>query len=414
MRVIVANYRYFITGGPERYMFNFMAAAEELGIEVIPFSVQHSNNVETPYSKYFVKPRSKQLMYADMKPSISNYIGLLRTTLWNYDASSRLRKLIRETKPDVIYILHEVNHLSPSIIKVAKQENVRVVHRISDFFMFCAKFDLLCGEEVCEACLHGDYSKALEQRCVKGSRLGTLLRVMGMKLHWKSGVFDDVDHYIATCDFSRDLMIRGGILAEKVTSVYTFIDSSKIKPCYTNKKYFLFLGRMAYQKGAIYAVEAMNYLKDTEYKLKITGTITDSEDDQKIWNYIMEHGLEDKVEFTGFVHGQELADLIANSTCVVCPAIWYENMPNTVIEAYAYGKPVVASRLGSLQEMVVDGETGFLFEPKNARELSEKLNYFVMESNLSEQLGSKARKKCDVEYSKEKHMESVLKILGNA
>ena len=116
----------------------------------------------------------------------------------------------------------------------------------------------------------------------------------------------------------------------------------------------------------------MNYLKNTDYVLKITGQISDSEEDQKIWNYIKENQLESKVIFTGFKYGVELEDLISKATCVVCPAIWYENMPNTVIEAYAYGKPVVASRIGSLAEIVVDGKTGMLFRMKDAEDMAEK------------------------------------------
>lgn len=173
MRIIIANYRYFIAGGPEKYMFKFMEAAQEMGVEVIPFSVNNPQNESTPYSKYFAKPRSNQLMYADTKRSMGNAIGMLRATIWNYDAEHKLRKLIRDTKPDAVYILHEINHLSPSIIRAAKKEGVRVVHRISDFFMFCPKYDFLCENEICESCLHGDYSKAIEKRCVKGSNLGT-------------------------------------------------------------------------------------------------------------------------------------------------------------------------------------------------------------------------------------------------
>ncbi len=56
MRVIIVNYRFFIAGGPERYMFNFMAAAERMGIEVIPFSVQNPQNKKTAYASYFAKP----------------------------------------------------------------------------------------------------------------------------------------------------------------------------------------------------------------------------------------------------------------------------------------------------------------------------------------------------------------------
>lgn len=411
MKIIIANYRYFIAGGPEKYMFKFMDAAKERGVEVIPFSVNNPQNLETPYSKYFAKPRSNELMYADTKKSIGNLIGMIRATVWNYDAEYKLRKLIKKTKPDAIYILHEVNHLSPSIIRAAKKEGVHVVHRISDFFIFCPKYDFLCKNEICEACLHGSYSKAIKNKCVKNSKLGTILRVMAMKLYNVIKVFDDVDQFICTCEFSKNKLIEGGIKSEKIKCIPTFIDSSKIEPCYDNDKYFLFLGRMAHQKGVIYAIEAMNYLKDTDYVLKITGTISDSEEDQKIWKYIQDNNLEEKIIFTGFKQGKELNELIDKSTSILCPAIWYENMPNTVIEAYAHGKPVVASRIGSLAEIVEDNITGLLFEMKNSKDLSNKLLRFVQDDSLSERLGRAARRKCENEYNVNLHMERVLEIL---
>lgn len=411
MRVIVANYRYFIAGGPEKYMFKFMESARKYGIEVIPFSVQNPKNENTEYSDYFAKPRSKQLMYADTKKSISNYWGMFRATVWNYDAENKLRKLIRVTHPDVVYILHEVNHLSPSIIRAAKKEGIRVVHRISDFFMFCAKYDFLCDNEICEACIHGDYSKAMHKKCVKGSYFGTLLRVAAMKLYNRTKVFEDVDAFITTCQFSKNKLIEGGIAENKIFCVPTFIDSAKITPCYEHDRYFLFLGRMAHQKGTIYAIQAMKYLRDTDFVLKITGEISDSEEDQAIWNYIKENELEQKIVFTGFRRGKELEGLILRATCIVCPAIWYENMPNTVIEAYACGKPVVASRIGSLAEIVEDGETGMLFEPKDAFDLSVKLQKFIEIPDLNMILGKNARIICEKNYSEKKHMDMVLQCL---
>lgn len=411
MRIIIANYRYFVAGGPEKYMFKFIAAAEKRGIEVIPFSINNPQNEDTPYSKYFAKPRASQLMYADTKKNLSNLIGMMRATVWNYDAEHRLRKLIRDTKPDALYILHEINHLSPSIIRAAKKEEVRVVHRISDFFMFCAKYDFLCENEICEACLHGDYSKALEKRCVKGSGIGTRLRILAMKLYKQIKVFDDVDQFISTCEFTKGKLIDGGIPENKITCVPTFIDARQIVPCYEHDKYFLFLGRMAHQKGVIYAIEAMKWLQNTEYVLKVTGELSDSEEDRMIWKFIKENNLENKILFTGFKHGQELTNLIAKATCIVCPAIWYENMPNTVIEAYAYGKPVVASKLGSLAEIVDDNETGMLFEPKNSLQMAEKLKRFIDNESLGIIMGRAARNKCEREYSEEVHMSKVIKIL---
>lgn len=411
MKIVIANYRYFIAGGPERYMFKFMEAAEKRGIEVIPFSVHNPQNERTQYIKYFAKPRSDRLMYADTEMSIGNVIGMLRAVIWNYDAERRLRRLIQDTKPDAVYILHEINHLSPSVIRAAKKEGVRVVHRISDFFMLCPKYDFLCGDEICEACIHGDYRKAIKNRCVKNSKIGTLLRVLAMKLYKKVKVFDEVNCFVCTCNFSKSKLIEGGIEEKRIECIPTFINADRIKPCYKNKKYFLFLGRIARQKGTIYAVAAMSYLKNTDYVLKITGTISNSEEDQEIWSYIHSNHLEDKIVFTGFKEGEELEELINGAVCIVCPAIWYENMPNTVIEAYAHGKPVVASRIGSLAEIIVDGETGFLFEKKNSQEMADKLRQFIDDDNLSAQLGLKARNKCCNDYSEHTHMEKVIDVL---
>lgn len=411
MRIIVANYRYFIAGGPEKYMFKFIEAAEEMGIEVIPFSVKNPQNEKTLYSDCFAKPRAKQLMYSDTKKTFKNMFGIVRATVWNYDAEIRLRKLIRDTKPDVVYILHEVNHLSPSIIRAAHKEGVRVVHRISDFFMFCPKYDFLCENEICESCLHGNYKKAIEKRCVKGSKFGTLLRIFAMKLYKRTKVFDDVDQFVCTCEFSKKKMIEGGIPESKITCIPTFIDTTQIIPCYAHDKYFLFLGRMAHQKGVIYAIEAMKYLKNSDYVLKITGSITDSEEDQKIWKFIIDNNLENKVVFTGFKQDKELEKLISRATCIVCPAIWYENMPNTVIEAYAHGKPVVASRVGSLAEIVVNGRTGYLFEMKKAKDMAMKLKFFIDNPLLSLELGKHARLVCERKYNKNLHMQRLLYVL---
>lgn len=412
MRIIIANYRYFIAGGPEKYMFKFIAAAEKRGVEIIPFSISNPQNEETPYNGYFAKPRSNELMYANTKHSLKNIYGMVRATVWNFDAEKRLRKLIRDTKPDAVYILHQINHLSPSIIRAAKKERVRVIHRISDFFMFCAKYDFLCDNDICEACIHGNYRKALENRCVKGSKLATILRVFAMKLYNKVRIFEDVNKYITTCEFSKGKLIDGGVPSHKITCVPTFIDTEAIIPTFVHDKYFLFLGRMAHQKGTIYAIQAMNLLKDSEYVLKITGTISDDEEDQKIWNYIIENGLENKIVFTGFRQGKDLEQLIDRATCIVCPAIWYENMPNTVIEAYAHGKPVVASRLGSLSEIVEDGITGYLFEAKDFQQLANKLQLFIDDDTLSVKLGLNAHEKCEREYSEAVHMEKVLACLS--
>lgn len=408
MRVIVANYRYFIDGGPGRYLFHFMEAARKRGIEVIPFSVQNPQNEKTDYERYFARPRADALMYSDTKLTLKNLYGIFCAVVWNFDAARRMRKLIRDTRPDVVYILHEINHLSPSIIRAAKKEGVRVVHRISDFFMLCARCDFLYGEEVCEACIRGCFGKAIAGCCVKNSKAGTLLRVAAMKLYRWNRVFGDVDTFVVPSAFTGKKLAEGGVPEEKIIHVPTFTDCREITPCYFQEKYFLFVGRMVKQKGVFYAIQAMNELKESDYVLKITGTLSGAEESEKIKSYIREHHLEEKVIFTGFLRGRELERLISRAACVVCPSIWYENMPNTVLEAYAYGKSVAASRLGSLEEIVEDGRTGFLFPPKDFHTLAAQLQKFIEDEELSARMGKQARKKCEEKYREDSHMEKLI------
>mgnify|MGYP004505805067 FL=1 len=86
-------------------------------------------------------------------------------------------------------------------------------------------------------------------------------------------------------------------------------------------------------------------------------------------------------------------------------------MPNTVIEAYAYGKPVVASRVGSLAEIVENGKTGFLFEMKDSKDMADKLLQFVKDDTLSVAFGKNARAVCETKYAPQKHMEEVIGVL---
>lgn len=416
VKIIVANYRYFIAGGPERYMFNFISEAEKCGVICIPFSVDYQQNIKTPYSKYFVKPRGgkDQLNFKDIKKTPRNLWGLLQSSIYNFEAERKLRQLIQDEKPDAVYILHEINSLSPSIIRAAKKEGVRVVHRISDFFMICPKLDFLCGQEICESCMHGRYLKAIRKCCVKDSLGATLVRVMAMKLYQHLCLFEQVDAYITTCEFTKDKLAESGVPIEKIICVPTFTKCDNIKPCYSNKGYILYLGRIALQKGVIYAVKAIEKLKDLPIVLKITGTLDNSSECNEIMEFIHEHGLENKIDFVGFQNGESLQRLIDGALCVVNPSIWYENMPNTVLEAYAHGKPVVASRLGSLMEIVEDEYTGLLFEVKNVDDLAQQIRRLIKNPSLVFKLGKNARAQCEKKYNPKVQCQKVLQILSNS
>ena len=82
-------------------------------------------------------------------------------------------------------------------------------------------------------------------------------------------------------------------------------------------------------------------------------------------------------------------------------------MPNTVIEGYAYGKPVIASDFGCFPELIEDGKTGFLFEPKNAIALADKARRLIEDDELRIRLGKAARVKAERDFSPKQHFEKL-------
>ena len=413
MRVIVANYRYFISGGPDRYMFNFMQAAMKYDIEVIPFSVQDPKNTPSQYESYFAKPRAENNNYQkNHRNKIGNLLGYSRAVIWNFEAEKKLITLIKDVKPDVLYVLHQINHLSPSIIKAAKSEGVKIVHRISDFFMFCARYDFLRDNKICELCKGANLYNAVKFKCVKQSYACSILRVIAMKLHNIVGVYGHVDYFITPSKFTLEIYKNEGIEEHRIIHIPTFTNVDEVIPSYTNNNYFLYLGRIAEQKGLIHLVEAMKYFKASRHKLVITGCLSDSDYDQKIRVIIDKHQLQEKIEFIGFKNGNELSRVISDSICIINPAIWYENMPNSVIESYAHGKPVIGTNIGSMSEIINHGVTGYLVEPNDVESLSHYMKKVVDCEERLVRLGRNARRKCENEFSIGMHMQRVIEVFN--
>jgi hypothetical protein len=108
MTIIIVNYRFFIAGGPERYLFNVINLLQDNGHTVIPFSVEHTKNVPTPYAPYFLSAIGDgTAVYASEynKKSWDTVRKSLGRMVYSFEAKNKLETLIKDTKPDLIYIL---------------------------------------------------------------------------------------------------------------------------------------------------------------------------------------------------------------------------------------------------------------------------------------------------------------------
>ena len=94
-----------------------------------------------------------------------------------------------------------------------------------------------------------------------------------------------------------------------------------------------------------------------------------------------------------------MLDLLRHARAVVVPSEWYENCSMSVLEAMAYGKPVIGARIGGIPEQIRDGQDGLLFEPGNADALAHCMDRLTVDPALTVQMGQSARQRLIAHYS---------------
>lgn len=409
MRILLVNYRYFISGGPEKYMFNIKNILQDKGHEVIPFSIHSNKNVETEYSKYFVEPIGSRdsVYFEECKKTPRVIMQMLSRSIYSVGVKRALQREIKDVKPDVVYIIHFVNKLSPSVIRGAKLSGVPVVLRLSDYFLLCPRFDFLYNGKICEDCITDGYMTCIKKRCVKGSLFASFVRVFSMKIHKLMKIYDDVDIFITPSEFLKKKLESNGFDEKKIKCIPTFTISKNQCENFVVGEYGLYFGRITEEKGVDTVVRA--YEKLPEYQLKIMGDDT-TDEAVRLKKYIRDRNIKN-IEFVGFKCGSELEEIIRKSRFSIIPSIWYDNLPNTALESFWYGKPVIASNIGSLPELVEDKYNGFLFKPGDVDDLVEKIKLFDDEK-LVEQMGDNSRDILNRKFSLKTHYDTLLNIFN--
>ena len=330
---------------------------------------------------------------------------MLSRSIYSIKVKKAIQREIHDVKPDVVYIIHFVNKLSPSVITGAKQLGIPVVLRLSDYFLLCPRFDFMYQKKTCEDCLTKGYRACIRKRCVKGSLAASLIRVFSMKVHSFIKVYDQVDAFITPSEYLKGKLIENCFSADKIHCIPTFTASKSEIGTPKIGSYGLYFGRVTEEKGVETAVRA--YERLPERQLKIVGDDT-TDEAARLKAYVSEHGIKN-VEFLGFKSGKELETVIKNARFTLIPSIWYDNLPNTALESFQFAKPVVASNIGSLPELVADGVNGYLFEPGNAEDLAEKVKRLDDDGTVT-RMGEAGLRRLETRFAPKAHYEALINL----
>ncbi len=392
MRVLLANKFFFRNGGSETVLFQERDFLRGRGVEVADFAMADPRNLPSETAEHFVRN-------VDYRANGGRLARLREAAgfVHSAEAVAKIEALADAFRPEIAH-LHNIYHqLTPAIIPALRRKGVKVVLTLHDYKLVCPVYSMLRGGEVCEACRGRHFWRACRHRCQEGSLAKSLLLAVEAYWHrwWRS--YEQVDLVLAPSRFLADLVSRDRLGPGRVRVIRNGIDTAGYAPSGEDGGYGLYFGRLSREKGVGTLLKAQEGGGGLPLKVVGTGPLLDEL-----------RARHPGVEFTGYKCGEELRALVRRSSYVVVPSEWYENCSMVVLEAMAFGKPVIGARIGGIPEQVEHGATGLLFTSGDVGELAACMTELARDPGRRRTLGEAGRAKLEGEYSLKDHCEQLM------
>ncbi len=254
---------------------------------------------------------------------------------WNARWTRKLRRVVREFRPDVVHVHNTWYAMSPAVIRAAKREGVPVVMTLHNYRLTCANALLFRDGRICEECVGASPWRAVRYRCYRGSRLQSAVAAATIALHRRLGTWTDhVDRFVALTDFQRDLMVRAGLPPDKVVVKPNFVPDPGARPSPPSaSNIVLYVGRLSFEKGVDLLLEAWRQADTGDLELWVVGDGPMREE--------LARNPPAGVRMKGLVPGGEVRSLMLRSRALVVPSRGYEALPTVILEAAAAGLGVL-------------------------------------------------------------------------
>ena len=372
MKILLVNKFLYPKGGAETYVLKLGGILRSHGHEVQYFGLENEKNTVGNRIGSYVADM-------DFSKGISKNLHAPFRIIYNAPARKKLRTVLEDFQPDVVHCNNIQFHLTPSIIleteKYRRQtgRSVRIVYTAHDYQLICPSHGLFDSNiQICEKCLGGNYTHCLRTKCVKNSRMKSLLGMLDAYFWRCSKAYSYIDTIVCPSFFLKSKLDTQPRFREKTVAIHNFVDEA-VPESAEKEGYVLEFGHLSEDKGTNTLLEAARHLPEVRFVFAGYG-----ESEAAIAQV-------PNAEFVGFKTGKELEMLIRKAAVSVYPSRWYENCPFSVIESQMYGTPVIGSRMGGIPELIREGETGELFEAGNAAELEEKLRKLLFTPGLAAQ-----------------------------
>lgn len=326
-------------------------------------------------------------------------------SLFNPVSFLRVVREIRRDRPDVLHIHNLFSTATPAVIWAAIFCHVPVVMTLHNFRLLCPSATLLHDGKIYEKSLHVFFPwDAVKKRVYRGSLAQTFALALTTTVHRCLGTWNRVARFIVLSDFSRSKFLEShlGVPANHYVVKPNFVPDRGYS--LEKGKEFLFVGRLSPEKGLPVLLQAF---EGTPYLLAIVGDgPLRSEVDAAV-------ACCSNLRYLGPQGSAEVLQLMRNARALIFPSICYETFGMVAIEAFSTATPVIGSRLGTMAELIVDGENGLHFEAGNPLSLRAALDRLANEPDFHARLCHGARDTWKAKYTTEVNLGRLIDIYLN-
>jgi len=394
LNILHISQNYYIRGGSDRMFFAISRLLKEHGHDVIPFCAASQKNRPSEYSNYF--PAAADFDH----PGIVDYYRYL----YSRPAKQTISKLIAEKNIDIAHLHIYYGKLTSSILTPIVSAGIPIVQTVHDYKLVCPVYTFVSHGKVCEACKQQQFWRALPRRCNRNSLSRTALSVVERYVSKLLGSIRNIDRFIPVSHFVHNKLIEHGIPANKITTLHNFIEFENDSVNNRPGEYFLYFGRIETIKGIFTLLEAAKHLP------KIPVLIAGDGNDKNAFLAYIESNKITNIQYVGFKNKNEIRDLIKGSICTITPSKWYEPLALTVLESFVEAKPVIASNIGGISEVISDGVDGLLIEAGNSKDLELKMKWIVEHRDFARTMGKKGQRKVLQNFNSDQYYEKLMEI----
>jgi len=336
--------------------------------------------------------------------SITSKVHNVLSWGWSQQAYEIVRAHCESFKPEIAHFHNTFYMMTPSVYSACKAAGVPVIQTLHNYRLLCPNGLFYRQGHVCEECMDHSLKSAIKYGCYRNSRVLSWAVVNMLEKHRKEGTWHNkIDLFIAINEFARAKFIEGGLPGEKI---FVKPNSIAFDPGLREATgdYFVFAGRLSEEKGIKLLLDTFRSLPEEKLIVMGDGPLMD---DCK--EHTKKNGMQN-IQMMGHLNKREYYSILKKAKALIVPSLSYEQYTLVAVEAFACGVPVIASRLGSMKELVDDGRTGLLFEPGDLKDLAQKIT--LLNNDISGALawGKEARRVFEAKFSTGSNYERLITL----